>query len=61
MTNSKHEMKIGSLWKSKFDNDDKQLLTNALNQILGDENRWRYKWVADDFTTFKFKDVLNEE
>ena len=44
-----------------FDNDDKQLLTNALNQILGDENRWRYKWVADDCTTFKFKDVLNEE
>lgn len=31
---------------TKFDNDDKQLLTNALNQILGDENRWSYKWVA---------------
>ena len=43
-----------------FDNDDKQLLTNALNQILGDENRWSYKWVADDCTTFKFKDVLDE-
>ena len=26
-----------------------------------DENRWSYKWVADDCTTFKFKDVLDEE
>ena len=46
---------------TKFDNDDKQLLTNALNQILGDEKRWCYKWVADDCTTLKFKEVLNEE
>ena len=43
-----------------FDNDDKQLLTNTLNQILGDENRWSYKWIANDCTTFKFKDVLDK-
>ena len=44
-----------------FDNDDKQILTDALHRILDDENRWNYKWVADNCTTCKFKDVLNEE
>ena len=44
-----------------FDNDDKQILTDALNRILSDENRWNYKWIADNCTTFKFKEVLNEE
>ena len=44
-----------------FDNDDKQILADALNRILGDENRWNYKWIADDCTTFKFKEILNEE
>ena len=44
-----------------FDDDDKQILNDALNKILADENRWSYKWVADDCTTFKFKEVLNEE
>ena len=44
-----------------FDNDDKQILTDALNLILDDENRWSYKWIADNCTTFKFKDVLDEE
>ena len=44
-----------------FDNDDKQILTDALHRILDDEYRWSYKWVADNCTTFKFKEVLNEE
>ena len=44
-----------------FDNDDKQILADALNRILDDENRWSYKWVADDCTTFRFKEVLDED
>ena len=44
-----------------FDNDDKQILTDALHRILDDENRWSYEWVADNCTTFKFKDVLDED
>ena len=44
-----------------FDNDDKQILTDALHRILDDENRWSYEWIADNCTTFKFKEVLNEE
>lgn len=44
-----------------FDNDDKQILTDALNKILDDENRWSYKWIADNCTTLKFKEVLDED
>lgn len=43
-----------------FDDDDKQILTNALNQIFRDEHHWNYKWISDDCTTFKFKDILGK-